>query len=216
MKLPALNWLARLICSLRLTRLASFGLVGAILIAGLGHAGVDEGWGVRSPWVGIAITVTGLSAAAAAGSRNRGTVDRDRRDEAFATLVLVVLALAAVCVSREQLPPRPIIFLVLGVLAVAGAIIGCNQRTPAACKREENSTLSHWAASWEVVKRPLVWRGLTLLGVMLAASAQIFESSDRDSARQAIANVCEGLDTRPSGGCDALALRALPKAPGEQ
>jgi hypothetical protein len=127
--------------------------VGWVLLTRAGHR--------PDPWIGIAVTACGLVSAGIVGLRDRTITTQDRREELAATCVLACLALTAFALAREDLPPW-FIWVVFAVRVAGAAWAG----RPASAA----SQLSIGGALSEALKGPVLYRGLSLLGVLLAVS----------------------------------------------
>jgi peptidoglycan/LPS O-acetylase OafA/YrhL len=139
------------------------GLALACTLAFVGWVLLTKAGKRPDPWIGITVTACGLAAAGLVGLRDRDITARDRRDELAATCVLACLALIAFAVGREDAPPW-FIWILFGVLVALAVACGRPTAEPA-------SRLSFRAALAEAVGGPVLYRGLTLLGVLLASSA---------------------------------------------
>jgi hypothetical protein len=172
------------------------GLALATALAFVGWVLLTRAGQRPDPWIGISVTACGLAAAGIVGLRERDLTAQDRRDELSATSVLACLALAAFAVAREDFPPW-FIWIVFGLLVVVAIWFGW--------PRSAASRLSIGQALSEALKGPVLYRGLTLLGVLLASSAFLYAGADRDDARSRIQSICEGLQPPPQRPCDQVA-----------
>lgn len=174
------------------------GLGIAVLIAYALWWGLTEFVERPDVWVGIAVTALGLGLAGWTGLRGRDLTERDRRDEFAVTCVLALLAIATFALAAKELPPWFVWVVAVG-LVVAAFRFGWP-------KGDRTNTAHPFR---QALRGPVPWRGLTLLGVLLASSSLIYRDVDEQDASQQIRNICEGLKTPPARGCDALAEDVL-------
>jgi drug/metabolite transporter (DMT)-like permease len=142
--------------------------IGALSLA-LACALAFAGWVVLTraghrpdPWIGIVVTCAGLVAAGLVGLRERVLTRQDRHEELAATCVLAVLALGAFAVAQRDAPPW---YIWVGLVALAGLAAWFGRPTSPATHRSTRDALH------EALRGPVLYRGLSLLGVLLAVSS---------------------------------------------
>lgn len=172
------------------------GLALACTLAFVGWVLLTRAGERPDPWIGIAVTAFGLASAGIVGLRERTITDQDRHDELAATCVLACLALIAFALAREDFPPW-FIWIVFAALVAVAAWAGWPKS--AASRRSSGAVVS------EALRGPVLYRGLTLLGVLLAGSALLYDGADRDDARARITRICAAVKPPPARPCAEIA-----------